>query len=940
MEPHRIPRQRCYKKTNSEVRIVSANLRGFHTNVGELTHTVIRKISADIVFVCETFLDDRVPANYARVKGYSAWLRKDRNCQGGGVAFCFKESLNVQVVEPPVPAPRELELLILKVTDAHGKGLLCIGCYRPPTQGAVLLDYLTENIDNMMVANQCESVVIIGDLNQHIVRDAFNTLLVVHDLKNYVTFPTHSSGSSLDPVVTDLPPHSVQCSPLDFVGTSDHVAVLTKIHFRRPPEESHTRTLWRWEAANWEAMRAALSSTDWEHVLCGDTDEQVERFTQLLYALQSSWVPHSTHKTKASDQHWFGPECRAASDEKYRAWRAFKRHPTARNRQRHREAAQRMRDTQEWAAEQWRATLKAKLRGGQVGTKRWWSLVKEQQGTSREDTVPPLQRGDGSVAQTARDKANLLARHFSEKMNISDPDRAPPTLPEVTKDKLVTVVTSEWEVKKLLSILDESKAVGPDYISPRLLRRCAGELARPLATLFNHCLQSSRWPKAWKISKVVPVHKKNDKTEARNYRPVSLLPVLSKVLETIVATRLTEHLERHHLLCTRQYGFRQGRSTADLHLLLAAKWSAALDHGRATAVVALDIEGAFDKVWHEALIEKLRAAGVGGPLLQLFTDYLRERHLKVVLSGRESEEHPIRAGVPQGSCLGPLLWNIYINELLHLIPSAQAYADDITLTHSYGPEEEARTTAELNYTLSRIVAWGNKWQVKFATHKTQLLTVSRSGEPLPLVFEGKALTSQEEVEILGVTYDRKLTFKSHIERLAREASGKLASLRRISWLLDSEGLQILYKAQVRSSLEYACLAWGGAANKHLALLDKVQGRAVRLIRGGSTQQHPGLCSLQHRRDVAGLTVMFKIHQQRVHHLQALRQPLRRAQVATRSTFRAPEELLQPRCRTWHHQRQFINTYVTWWNELLASQPRLDITTVQRFKELVNVWLPS
>lgn len=197
------------------------------------------------------------------------------------------------------------------------------------------------------------------------------------------------------------------------------------------------------------------------------------------------------------------------------------------------------------------------------------------------------------------------------------------------------------------------------------------------------------------------------------------------------------------------------------------------------------------------------------------------------------------------------------------------------------------------------------------------------------------------MDILGVTYDRKLTFKSHIERLAREGSGKQASLRRMSWLLDSKELQILYKAQVRSSLEYACLAWGGTAHKHLVLLDKVQGRAARLIRdSGSMQQHPGLCSLQHCHDMAGLTVMYKIHHQRVHHLQALRQPLRRAQVATRSASRVPAELLQPRCRTWHHQRQFINTYVTWWNGLLALQQCLENTTVQCFKELVNAWLPS
>ena len=292
----------------------------------------------------------------------------------------------------------------------------------------------------------------------------------------------------------------------------------------------------------------------------------------------------------------------------------------------------------------------------------------------------------------------------------------------------------------------------------------------------------------------------------KKYRPVSLLSVLSKVVETILASRITEHLEKHHLLCTRQFGFRQERSAADLHLLLSSELSAALDQGKSSAVVALDIEGAFDRVWHEALVTKLRATGIGGALLPLLRDYLRDRHLRVTVGGRESEVQPIRAGVPQGSCLGPLLWNIYINDLLHLIPRTKAYADDVTLTQSYEPEEATAITAQLNNNLSRIVAWGNMWQVKFASHKTQLLVVSRSCRPLQLSFSGDTLAPRDEMEVLGVTYDRKLTFSSHIEQLARQASGKLASLRRMSWLLDGRGLELLYKAQVRSSLECACLA--------------------------------------------------------------------------------------------------------------------------------------
>ena len=135
------------------------------------------------------------------------------------------------------------------------------------------------------------------------------------------------------------------------------------------------------------------------------------------------------------------------------------------------------------------------------------------------------------MAHSALDKANLLAKQFAGNMCISDPERSPPTLPDIFSDKLVLVKTSESEVKSILRKVGVNKAVGPDNISPRLLHSCADELANPLASLFHHCFQTHTWPKAWKTSNVIPVHKKDGKSEVKNYHPVSLLPVLSKVAD-------------------------------------------------------------------------------------------------------------------------------------------------------------------------------------------------------------------------------------------------------------------------------------------------------------------------------------------------------------------------------------------------------------------------
>ena len=926
-----------HKPATSEVRLISANIRGFHTNVGDLTYQFVTKNKADVVFVVETFLDDTVPDNYARITGFTKWYRKDRNTQGGGVALCYKENLQIQIIDTSTPPG--IEIIIFKIIDSDGRGTLCCGCYRPPSQGTQLLDFLSDNLDRLLMDNNCHKIFVFGDLNQRRIQEPFDQLLAMYNLSNFVNFPTHSSGSSLDPVITDLPHHTVRCSPLGFVGTSDHVAVLTKINFRMPREESSQRTIWKWEAADWTGLQRTLSDVDWDGILQEDINQQVHSFTTEVLDAQYRFVPRSVYSSRPSDQPWFGPQCKIASDNKYCAWLRYKHRPTTRNKKLHKEAKTRMHHVARWAMQRWKNNIKKKLKDGKIGSKQWWNIVKDKQGQSRDETIPPLSLTNGDVALSTTDKINALAEHFATKMTVPHPHQQNPKMPVLCLDKIYKVKTTEGEVHSILRGLDDKKATGPDGISTRLLRRCARELTPPLTTIFNACLEQQEWPREWKISSVVPIHKKGNKSEVKNYRPVSLLSVVSKVLEKIIATRLTHHLLANHLLSSRQFGFKKGYSAADLHLLLTTNWTTALDQGKKTCVFALDIEGAFDRVWHAGLVEKLRAAGVEGELLSLLSNYLHNRQLKVVLNGKESSLYTINAGVPQGSVLGPLLWNIFINDLLHIIPEAHAFADDGTLAVSYYPADEEATVSLLNTRLSDIAAWGEKWQVKFAPHKTQFMIISRTENNLQFNFNGNEIKPQDEIEILGVLYDRKLTFKRHIENIARKASTKIASLRKIAWFLDRNGKEFLYKSQIRSVMEYSFLSWGGAAKTHLALLDKVQRRAVRLIEDGATGPlHTNLDPLQHRRDVAGLTTFFKVHHEHTSHLQPLRQQQRLAVRTTRTVERAPAALMEPQHNTSHYQRQFIYRYCKLWNAYLCVDNDLANNTVQSFKCKVNSWL--
>ena len=939
--PHRLLLQTLRKTPSARYpTLVSANVRGLRTNLGELSHNFVLRQKADIVAVSETWLNSNVEPTYGKIPGYTHWVRKDRTGRtGGGVAACFKSDLQTQELSPNLP--HLMEALFFRVVLRNNSGLLLCVLYRPPRQGRTVFEYLAEELDNLLLLYSCKNILIVGDLNFHVEQQAYNNLLSVQGLVNHVTFPTHERGGLLDPVLTDIPEANIKCQQLDQVGSSDHHAVLTLIDLDTARESAVPRTIWLWDKADWPSMRQALHTTDWDTLLTGDVDEKTCLFTSTLRALQSRFVPSRTYLTKASDPPWFGSRCRAAAESKYSSWRRFKSRPTHRNLLLHRAASKRMTSTSKWARKHWEEVMRQKLTGPNVGSKTWWALVKERQGLLHQDTVPPLTKPDGSTATSSEDKATLLANLFADKMQVEDPSRPPPPLPRETDHTITSVVVSAGEVEKVLKDIDDRKATGPDNISPRVLKKCAKELSSPLVTIFASCLEEGKWPAAWKEANVVPVHKRESRSDPQNYRPVSLLSAVGKAFEKMVAQTMWSHLNEQQLLSPQQFGFRPNRSTSDLLLLLSQEWQDTLDEGLDTLVVALDIAGAFDRVWHSGLLAKLRAKGFDGRLLTMLDDYLQGRNLRVVINGKSSEFAGIRASVPQGSVLGPVLWNIYIDDLLRRMPTVKAYADDCTISLSYCRQDSLRAVATVNRQMKAAEEWGKLWQVNFAPDKTHAMVISRSPAAPQAVegqlrFEGVRLPLEDKIKILGVAFDQELRFKQHITSVARQTSQRVSALRRIASSLDSQGILTLYKAQIRPCMEYGALTWMSGAATHTCRLDAVQRRALRLL-GEDAEIPLSMTSLEHRRDVSALAVYHKAQVLRTPHLTQLCLPPQPNHRTTRQAEASDSRLMVPLSNSSQHQRTYKSRTARLWNCFTEATPGVSLMSLQQAKLAANAW---
>ena len=373
-------------------------------------------------------------------------------------------------------------------------------------------------------------------------------------------------------------------------------------------------------------------------------------------------------------------------------------------------------------------------------------------------------------------KSNILNTHFADKSSVNSPSDEVPFLDSLPGiGQCNTLNTSPLETARIIRLTKKSH-FSHCGISGKFLDMISTPISFSLSRLLNNHFEEGMFPSIWKLSHITPILKKAGlKSDKINYRPISLLPTLSKICESIIHQRLLSHCE--------EFSYLKGDSTINQLLTLIHKIRKSWSCKYVTCTVFLDIQGAFDKVWHAGLQAKLKQIGVEGKFLDLLKSYLLNRQQIVVIDGLKSDIKEIKAGVPQGSRLGPLLFIIYINDIVNELESdIFIFADDTTISCS-GKDSE-KTSEILNRDLDKILQWSKKWKVTFQPSKTKFILFSQTKiDYVPtLNFDKKEIKRVDTHKHLGFYLSFDLTWAKQMKYVCLKANQRLGVLRHIRFL--------------------------------------------------------------------------------------------------------------------------------------------------------------
>ena len=865
-------------------KIIIAHLNiNFIQNKFEALQSLVHK-RVDLLIISETKIDDSFPSNQFMIPGFAPPFREDRNSQGGGLLIYIREDLPCKRLESH-KIPDNVEGIFIELIINRDKWFL-MGGYNPHKEST---SYFLSHVSKVVDANMStyENFILLGDFNAVSTDNALQEFCEMYNLKNLINEPTcyknAEKPSSIDVFLTNRK-RSFQNSMTIETGLSDHhkmiVSVLKTDYKKKDPLIVNYRSYNKFDE---NLFRQELTNA--LHNLMTE-NSTYDEFKEVYMKVLNLHAPMKKKFVRGNNAPFMNKTLSQAFMHRSKLKNKFNKNPTEENKNSYKKQRNYCVSLLKKEKKKYYNNLDIKIF---EDNKKFWKRVKplfsDKQKTLPREIILVENEVTASDKNEVAEKLNNFFIEAVENLNIEPflQDNTDNILTENIGDiieqyadhpSIIKIKENVGEgnnfsfqdmtpdnFQREILKLDVTKANLQGDIPSKMLIKTYDIISNHLSGYYNKAKNEQQYPSSLKQADVMPIHKKGDKTLAKNYRPVSLIPVVSKLFEKNMYKEIIDFIDKS--LSPYLFGFRKGHSTEQCLVVMLEAWKKALDEKGNAGAILTDLSKAFDCLNHDLLIAKLSAYGFSQNALKFIRSYLKDRKQRTKVGHEVSKWLEIKYGVPQGSILGPLLFNIFLNDIFYFIKDIAIanYADDNTTYAADKNKTDLLKTLESETTI--LLEWFRINEMKPNEDKCHLLVVN-STEQTSVRLGKENIVNCHSVDLLGIKIDEKLNFTEHITKLCKKGNQKLHALARISKYLDKDKLRILMKTFIISQFNYCPLTWMFHNRTLNNKINKLHERALRLVYDDESLSFQELLDLDnsmtiHHRNLQKLaTEMYKV----------------------------------------------------------------------------------
>ena len=805
------------------------------------------KDKLDVFLLSETKIDISFPSSQFTMEGYSNPFRRDRNIHGGGLLLYIRDDIPCKQIKS-YALPGDIECFFVEIKLRNKKYIL-VGGYNPHRDStSYFLSHIGKALDELL--GNYDNIILLGDFNSSQEEQCMNDFCETYNLENLIKEPTcfknPNNPSSIDVMLTNRK-NSFQNSMTIETGLSDHhkltISILKTFFKKKKPVNINYRS--------YKYFNELHFRNDLKNSLQNWTPEtmQYDEFKHVFMQVLNVHAPKKQRIVRGNNQPFMNKTLSKAFMHRSKLKNQYNKNPTELNKSKYK------------VQRNFCVTLLAKEKRKYYNNldlkifednKKFWKHIKPLFSNKQnvlQKNITIVENGkitskDSQVAEKLNKffieaVANLEIEPFAQDVDIGINTQGIDDIismyenhSSILKIKECVHVENKFTFTNSTSItfrdeinqLDPKKAGIDNDLPTKILIGSSDIVSSYLSNIYNNSKNDNMYPQKLKLADVTPIHKKNETTSMKNYRPVSLIPIVSKLFERDMYKQIISYIDK--FLSSYLFGYRKGYNTEQCLTVMLEVWKKALDGKGKAGAILTDLSKAFDCLNHNLLLAKMDAYGFDKSALLFIQDYLNKRKQRTKVNGSYSSWHELIYGVPQGSILGPLLFNIFINDMFYFIKETKIanYADDNTV---YTVDKNIQNLLQtLENETNLILDWFRKNEMKPNDDKCHLIVCNQ--EKLSVTLGNESIDSTDTVELLGITIDKNLNFTEHVSDLCKRGNQKLHALARISKYLKEDKLILIMKTFIRSQFNYCPLVWMFHNRTLNNKINKLHERALRI----------------------------------------------------------------------------------------------------------------